>query len=171
MNIAIGTMNKAKVNAVKTVMQSQCLDAVFTPVKAHSLVSDQPMSNEETRQGAINRAQHALTLTDAHIAFGLEGGVTVLEDQLYICNWAALVTADGQSFTAAGAQLPLPIEVAQCILAGEELGPVMERYAAQSDIRQNQGAIGIFTDGLVSRQAMFEHIITLLVGQYRYNQR
>jgi non-canonical (house-cleaning) NTP pyrophosphatase len=28
--------------------------------------------------------------------------------------------------------------------------------------------VGIFTDGLVTRQQMFEHILLLLLGQYRY---
>jgi len=45
---------------------------------------------------------------------------------------------------------------------------VMEQYTQQKDIRQGTGAVGIFTQGLVSRQMMFEHIVSLLVGQYLF---
>lgn len=166
MKVAVGTKNKAKVQAVKAVV-TQFYGASIETLAVASDVSEQPMTNEETRQGAINRARHARNEGNADLGFGLEGGVTLIDGQLYICNWVALATPQ-RIYTAAGAQLPLPPIVADAVLAGEELGPVMERYAQQKDVRQNQGAIGIFTDGLVTRQQMFEHILLLVIGQYRY---
>ncbi|CAM5585098.1 inosine/xanthosine triphosphatase OS=Lysinibacillus sphaericus OX=1421 GN=yjjX PE=4 SV=1 [Lysinibacillus sphaericus] len=44
----------------------------------------------------------------------------------------------------------------------------MEQYTQRLDIRQGAGAVGIFTQGIVSRQTMFEHIVALLVGQYLF---
>ena len=44
----------------------------------------------------------------------------------------------------------------------------MEQYTKRRDIRQGAGAVGIFTQGLVSRQMMFEHIVSLLIGQYLF---
>lgn len=102
------------------------------------------------------------------MSFGLEGGVTEIEGIMYICNWGALVVADGSVFTAAGAQIVLPEEIAREIRTGKELGPVMEAYTQRRDIRQHAGAVGIFTQGLVDRQAMFEHIVALLIGQYLF---
>lgn len=166
MKVAVGTKNKAKVQAVKAVV-TQFYGASIEALAVASDVSEQPMTNEETRQGAINRARHARSEGNAELGFGLEGGVTLIDGQLYICNWVALATPQ-RIYTAAGAQLPLPPIVADAVLAGEELGPVMERYAQQKDVRQHQGAIGIFTDGLVTRQQMFEHILLLVIGQYRY---
>ncbi len=87
---------------------------------------------------------------------------------MYVCNWGALTLADGTTFTAAGAQIILPEEIAQEIRGGRELGPVMEQYTQRLDIRQGAGAVGIFTQGIVSRQTMFEHIVALLVGQYLF---
>lgn len=167
MKVAIGTKNKAKVQAVQQIVSS-FYAATFETVAVASEVREQPLSSEETRQGAINRAINALQQTDATIAFGLEGGVTQIEGQLYICNWAALATAT-TVYTAAGAQIPLPTTVAEAVIAGEALGPVMARYAKQADVSQNQGAIGVFTNELVTRQTMFEHILLLLIGQYQYN--
>ena len=168
MNIAIGTTNKAKIGAVEVIVKQFLGNAEFTYFKAASGVSEQPMTTEETRQGAINRAKNTMTATGAALSFGLEGGVTEIEGVMYICNWGALVLNDGTVFTAAGAQVVLPKEIADEIRNGKELGPVMEAYTQRRDIRQQAGAVGIFTHGLVDRQKMFEHIITLLLGQYLF---
>lgn len=168
MEIAIGTTNKAKTQAVEAIVNQYFEKVTFTYFKAASQVSDQPMTTEETRLGAMNRANNASTATGAALSFGLEGGVTEIAGEMYVCNWGALTLADGTIFTAAGAQIRLPEEIAQEIRVGKELGPVMEHYTQRLDIRQGAGAVGIFTQGIVTRQKMFEHIVALLVGQYLF---
>ena len=168
MNIAIGTTNKAKTEAGEVIARKYFAKPIFTCVKATSQVSDQPMTQEETRLGAINRSKNAIKETGAQLSFGLEGGVTEIDGVMYVCNWGALTVSDGKTYTAAGAQIILPEEIAQEIRAGKELGPVMERYTQRRDIRQGAGAVGVFTQGLVSRQIMFEHIVSLLIGQYLF---
>lgn len=168
MQIAIGTTNKAKTQAVEFIVKKYFTQTMFTHIKAASEVSEQPMTTEETRLGAINRAKNAMRETGADLSFGLEGGVTEIDGIMYVCNWGALILADGSLITAAGAQIILPEEIAQEIRTGKELGPVMEAYTQRRDIRQHIGAVGIFTQGIVDRQAMFEHIISLLVGQYLF---
>lgn len=107
MKIAIGTKNRAKTQAVQKIVTMYIKKAiVFESVSVNSDVSEQPMSDEETRQGAMNRAKATLTVTDAQIGFGLEGGVKMLDGVMYLCNWAALATKAGQVYTAAGAQIP-----------------------------------------------------------------
>ena len=168
MEIAIGTTNKAKIQAVQTIVNQYFDNITYTYFKAASQVSDQPMTTEETRLGAVNRANNTSTATEAALSFGLEGGVTEIAGEMYVCNWGALTLADGTIFTAAGAQIRLPQEIAQEIRSGKELGPVMEHYTQRLDIRQGAGAVGIFTQGIVTRQTMFEHIVSLLVGQYLF---
>ena len=93
MNIAIGTTNKAKVGAVEAIAKQFFDQAEFTYYKAASGVSEQPMTTEETRQGAINRAKNTMAATDAALSFGLEGGVTEIEGIMYVCNWGALASS------------------------------------------------------------------------------
>lgn len=172
MKILIGTHNKAKTRAVKKISSIYYPDAKFENKEVPSLVSDQPMSQEETRQGAINRAKQIMEGSeDALFGIGLEGGVQEIDGQLYICNWGALVTKNGQVFTATGAGVPLPQEVAEQLLAGAELGPVMDVYTNKIGIRHEEGAIGVFSSGLVNRSAMFEHIMLLLIGQYEFSNK
>ncbi len=168
MEIAIGTTNNAKIQSVQAIVNQYFEKVTFTYFKALSQVSDQPITTEETRLGAINRAKNTSIATGAMLSFGLEGGVTEIDGDMYVCNWGALTLADGTTFTAAGAQIILPKEIAQEIRAGKELGPIMEQYTQRLDIRQGAGAVGIFTQGIVTRQTMFEHIVALLIGQYLF---
>lgn len=162
---AIASKNPAKVKAAEAVLEK--LDIVYDLAQAdvESGVSAQPLSLAETRQGAINRSKSALSGT-LDLAIGLEGGVYELEGQMYLCNWGALATSEGQLYTAAGAQIPLPDEIAGKLRAGQELGPVMDDYANETGVRHHKGAVGILTAGFVNRDEMFEHIVSLLVGQY-----
>lgn len=169
--IAIGTKNKAKTAAVENVMKLYVKDAQFIHLDVESGVSAQPMSNEETRRGAINRAVQARLASNAPFAFGLEGGVELVDGMLYCCNWGAVACADGTILSSGGAQFALPQEVAQKVLQGQELGPVMDDFIRKSNTRQYEGAIGIFTNGLVHRKEMFEQIVTLLAGQLMYAQK
>ena len=60
MKILIGTHNRAKTKAVQTISSMYYPDAIFENMEVPSLVAEQPMSQEETRQGAINRAKKIL---------------------------------------------------------------------------------------------------------------
>lgn len=165
MKIAVGTKNKAKVGAVEEVVKHYFPNAEIIAIDVQSDVSIQPFSNEETRQGAINRARNTLIQTKADLTFGLEGGVDEIDGIMYCCNWGAIALKDGTIISSSGAQFALPEAIAQQLRVGKELGPVMDVYTNTENIRHHQGAIGIFTNGLIDRKAMFEHIVKLLVGQ------
>lgn len=169
--IAIGTKNKAKTAAVEEVAAQYFEQCTFKHISVPSGVAEQPFSDSETRQGAINRAINAREATGAGMGFGLEGGVYELDGVMYCCNWGAVALQDGTVISSSGASFVLPEEIAVKLRNGEELGPVMDVFTKTKDIRHHAGAIGIFTEGLVDRQAMFEHIVTLLIGQVFYHTK
>lgn len=168
MLVSIGTKNRAKTAAVTNIVNNYLEEVNYINVDAPSEVSEQPISDEETRQGAINRALNSLKMSEADLNFGLEGGVRTIDGKMYCCNWGALVLKNGTEITAAGALFLLPDEIADEIRKGKELGPVMDIYTNEKGIRHNKGAVGVFTANLVNRTEMFEHIVKLLIGQYLF---
>ncbi|MBY7143905.1 DUF84 family protein [Virgibacillus sp. NKC19-3] len=165
MNILVGSMNPAKIKAAQDVFPSYSI----TPKHVLSKVSPQPFSDEETREGAINRALQCATSNPKNvIGIGLEGGVMDVDNQLYLSNWGALVSPNGAIYTASGARIILPQEFAEPLKNGMELGDMMDRYAKKIGVRKKEGAIGIFTGGLISRHEMFAHVVRLLRGQWEY---
>lgn len=164
MTITVGSTNFAKVEAVKSIFENSEVKSLSVP----SNVSDQPFTDEETLEGASNRAHHAMELGKSELGIGLEGGVVEMSSVLYLCNWGALVDQFGFSTVAGGARIRLPEEVAYELRNGKELGPVMDTFAKKRDVRKLEGAIGVFTSDLVNRKEMFAHIVKLLAGQYQF---
>ncbi|KEZ53184.1 DUF84 family protein [Metabacillus indicus] len=167
MKIAIGTLNQAKVNAVK-----ECIDQLgsytLSSTSVSSGVADQPFSDEETIQGAVNRAQRVREEENADIGIGLEGGMIETDEGFFLCNWGALSVQGTDPIIAGGARIPLPAEIGRKVKSGIELKLVMDEYADKENVSQKEGAVGIFTGGLVTRKEMFKHICLLLFGQYFY---
>ncbi|HZG71366.1 MAG TPA: DUF84 family protein [Chondromyces sp.] len=167
---AIGSKNKAKASAVQRGFKEAEIEAEFIFVQADSGVSEQPFSDEETVQGAVNRAEGALGTGEAQIGIGLEGGVVETPAGLFLCNWGALAETGKPTLVAGGARILLPEAVAFRLRNGEELGPVMDEYCQRENIRSKEGAIGVFTNGLVTREEMFLHVTKLLLGQWQYKR-
>ncbi|MFS0574823.1 DUF84 family protein [Sporosarcina sp. 179-K 3D1 HS] len=170
MDFVIGSTNNAKVQAATEIIKRQYPSANLETRDVASEVSDQPFGDEETMAGAVNRAKAAALTKKGAVGIGLEGGVRMVGRQMYLCNWGALSLPDGKIFTAAGAQVPLPLEIAEQLLGGKELGPVVDEYFQASGIRQREGAIGMFTAHLVNRSQLFEHILLLLIGQLEFSE-
>lgn len=167
--MAIGTKNPAKIKAAELACRE--IGGNLVSIHVPSGVAEQPFSDEETMEGALNRARNALIETEADLGIGLEGGVVKTPYGLFICNWGALVTKTGDSFIAGGARIKLPDEVAEELYSGRELGPVMDDYTKKQDIRKSEGAVGVFSNGRITRDRMFEHVMELLIGQYEYMER
>ncbi|MBX0359077.1 DUF84 family protein [Halobacillus sp. Nhm2S1] len=166
MKIYVGSQNPTKIESVKSVFP----DMEVIGMEVESKVAAQPFSDEETLEGAINRARECASQNKANIGIGLEGGVMEIEDDLYLCNWGALVDGKENVYTASGARIPLPDEIKAGLEKGKELGEVMDEYTDKHDVRKKEGAIGIFTNGVIHREEMFTHVVKLLKGQWSYDQ-
>ncbi|WP_421380597.1 DUF84 family protein [Bacillus salacetis] len=171
MIVGIGTKNKAKIAAVQGGFSELLKEEIqYESFKTESGVSEQPFSDEETIQGAINRAAAVLEMSGGHIGIGLEGGVVQTGYGLFLCNWGALVEKGKHPIIAGGARILLPDSIAKRLAEGEELGPVMDDYCQSEGIRHHEGAMGIFTNGAVNRDEMFKHTVKLLVGQWEFRR-
>lgn len=164
MKVIVGSKNPTKLKAVQSTFNNH----EIISLDVSTGVSSQPFSDQETMEGAIHRAKECVKSSPNSIGIGLEGGVMYIEDDLYLCNWGALVTGDGEVFTASGARIALPKDIETQLRAGYELGDIMDLYAKKQSVRSNEGAIGIFTNNQVDRGDLFTHVVKLLKGQWEY---
>jgi inosine/xanthosine triphosphatase len=149
--IAVGSTNPVKVTAVQSIVAQIWPDVEIVPLDAPSGVADMPLTDEECIAGARNRAQAARRLVGADMGIGLEGGAHQNGANLYLVGWAVAVTADGREGVGGSGRLPLPPIIARRLLAGEELGPVMDDLLGEANVKQKGGAIGALTAGLIPR--------------------
>ena len=165
MTIAVGSTNPLKVQSVKNAVDDGINVIAYS---ASSDVRIQPLLEEETRQGAINRAQDSLNQTHADLAIGLEAGVFFLKDDIYLCHWGALVDKNGKVYLTNGPIILLPSEYREELLAGVSLEKIMHHSTGIESLGKKEGAIGIFTQNRLKREQVLTDIAKVLLAQYRY---
>ncbi|MBB5172790.1 DUF84 family protein [Texcoconibacillus texcoconensis] len=168
-SIVVGSTNRVKINAVSRVFQPYGYEVYSQDVP--SFVSEQPYSQNETKRGAANRAEGALSSSHAMAAIGLEGGIVDEDDSMWLCNWGALKTDDGQLFFTSGLGLPIPKDVAHLIRSGHTLGEAIDQWTHKHQVSKNEGTVGILTNGFVSRTDLFEMIVRGLFGQWSFSKK
>jgi len=173
MNIFVGSTNPVKCNAVKIVAQEQWPKAIVEGFEVLSGISEQPRTDEETRQGARNRAIAAFEIGITKnsklqksnvLGVGLEGGIHLLDGELWSTVWVAVVDAQQQYYESNGARFKIPKTIAELLAAGEEMGPAVSKLFAGANIKQQQGAIGVITRNFVDRTEEYASIAKLALG-------
>lgn len=172
MKIFVGSTNPVKINAVVNAASETWPEVEVRGMKVKSGVDDQPMSDEETRKGAINRAKEAISAVLMEneknlevLGVGLEGGVFVDDqDEMWSTVWVAVVDKEENLFVANGARFKVPDLIANPIAQGEEMGPVVAKVVGQADVRSKQGMIGVVTDGFIDRTEEYQGIVKMALG-------
>lgn len=164
MKIIIASHNPVKIQAVESAFKAQFpgRELILTPIQVESGVSDQPMSDDETRQGARNRVINArLACPDGDYWVGLEGGLELLGDQLLASAWMAIAGPSGSISEARSPTLPLPPRVKELVMTGMELGEANDRVFSTINSKQSGGAFGLLTDGLLTRKGVYTQTLIL----------
>jgi non-canonical (house-cleaning) NTP pyrophosphatase len=78
----------------------------------------------------------------------------------------AVVDGNGRSHIGSGTRLLLPEGIIQRVLAGEELGFVMDDLLGEENVKQKGGAIGALTGGLIMRQEAFTHSVAYALAPF-----
>jgi inosine/xanthosine triphosphatase len=124
-------------------------------VSAASGVSDQPADDNETFQGAANRAQNAqLAVPDADFWVGLEGGIEDKEESMESYAWIVVRSANQVGKGKTGIFF-LPPKVAALIHEGKELGEADDIVFGQTNSKQSNGAIGLLTHDVITRKTFY----------------
>jgi inosine/xanthosine triphosphatase len=164
MKIVVTSHNPVKIAAVREAFLTQFPSDELTliPLGIDSEVSEQPMSDEETRNGARNRVKNArLEHPDADFWVGLEGGLDMFDDQMMAFAWMVISNRDGHLSETRSATLPLPPAVRSLVTEGLELGEANDRVFATLNSKQGGGAFGLLTDGLVTRESIYTQTLIL----------
>lgn len=157
MDIAVGSLNRVKVEAVRNVMEKIYGDVRITAVDVPSNVPEQPFE-EQTRQGAENRAREALG--DHDMAVGIEAGVFEFSDGMYDIQQCCIVDRDGRATYGQGSGFRYPDEIAGRVRDGETVGDACRDLFGREGIGKKGGAIGMLSRGLLTRLELTEQSVT-----------
>jgi non-canonical (house-cleaning) NTP pyrophosphatase len=194
MHLTIASTNPVKIQSALHGFRQMFPDVTFTAegISVPSGVSDQPMTDEETLQGALNRASNARAAhPGSDYWVGIEGGCEEKHGELWTFAWVVVlglssprhegyqqsepanvadvglggeVILTGKARTGA---FMLPQEVASLVRSGVELGIADDRVFGRSNSKQTNGAVGLLTADLIDRQRYYEHAVVLALIPFK----
>jgi inosine/xanthosine triphosphatase len=179
MLIVVGSTRPAKVEATRAAIEvvarvdDRFNSATIQSMDLTSIAPMMPMTDRAILEGARLRAQTLLDRTSpapqAQLTIGVEGGLDPLPTdggRYVLKTWAAVSDGTRWGYGSGGAIL-VPDTVTREVLAGRELGDVIDEVAGAA-VRGTRGAWGILTRDLVGRQDSFTTAILAALAPF-YN--
>eukprot|EP00511_Aplanochytrium_stocchinoi_P010483 CAMPEP_0204862894 /NCGR_PEP_ID=MMETSP1348-20121228/2898_1 /ASSEMBLY_ACC=CAM_ASM_000700 /TAXON_ID=215587 /ORGANISM="Aplanochytrium stocchinoi, Strain GSBS06" /LENGTH=634 /DNA_ID=CAMNT_0052013047 /DNA_START=347 /DNA_END=2251 /DNA_ORIENTATION=- len=178
--VLIGSKNPVKINATKLAFQHSYPEAEFKSfefigMRAPSLVADQPVGDEETKRGAINRAKYCyqncikLDVDPNHVVYtlGLEGGIKDTDKGYECFAWISVydVTSD-EINSCRTASFELPQGLTRLLKTGVELGTADDMLYKRVNGKQGSGTVGILTGGVIDRTEYYRHCAILALAPF-----
>ncbi len=152
-NVIIASKNPVKIEATKMAFKRTFpnQDFKFKGVSVKSGVSDQPKSNQESKEGANNRADNAKELfSSGDYWVGIEAGIEKTKEGMESFSWVVIKSKEREG-RAKGNIFFLPKRVAQLIEEGKELGEADDIVFNDNNSKQKNGSVGILTHDLIDR--------------------
>jgi inosine/xanthosine triphosphatase len=169
--VAVGSTRRPKLDAV-----DRALSAIFpllhpkasfeiAAVAVPSGVRHTPLSREEMMAGARERVNALRQVAEANnepwkYFVGLEGGIDTMREGgrrlVFLQNWAYVADGTGAgAFGQSGALLLPEFLAKQVVDDGVELAEAIDLFAGSKGIRDAQGAWGVLTRNLITREEAF----------------
>jgi len=161
MKIVVASKNPVKLNAARAGFESFFSDVEVNGVVVDSGVSDQPMSDDETLNGARKRAANARAEhPEADFWVGIEGGVHRDDNGLTAFAWIVVCGREitGESRTTT---FRLPPGVNELIDRGYELGTANDMLFNAHNSKQQSGAVGLLTNNAITRTQLYVQAVQL----------
>lgn len=167
--IVVASQNPVKLEAVRDGFSRMFSGMQFAiqPLSVPSGVGDQPSSNSEALQGALNRAHRAAEkIQNADYWVGVEGGIEDLGDEMAAFAWIVVISNE---FTGKGrtGTFYLPPAVAELVRQGVELGEADDIVFGRSNSKQEDGAIGILTGNIIDRAQLYAQAVILALIPFK----
>lgn len=172
-SVVVASENPVKINAVALGFERMFPGEAFRfrGMVVPSGVSDQPMTDQAARLGAVTRASNAQQAApQADYWVGIEGGCAVLEGEMVAFAWI-VVLSNAQRGSARTAQFRLPKEVQALVEGGMELGAADDSVFGRTNSKQNSGAVGLLTADVVTRTTLYEQAVVLALIPFKNMDR
>ncbi|KAF4629994.1 hypothetical protein G7Y89_g8147 [Cudoniella acicularis] len=173
--IVVASKNPVKIGAAIEGFQRMFPNSKYATqgINVPSGVPEQPFSDAETLQGALNRAQNARE-QEPHADYwiGIEGGVEDTPDQtagtLQSFAWVVVIDRErGRIGKARTATFYQPEEVAKLVRGGMELGHADDQVFGRSNSKQSNGSVGLLTGDVIGREAYYVQAVILALIPFK----
>jgi len=168
-SVIVASTNPVKLQAVRQGFARMFPAGHFSvcPLMVAAAVSDQPLTDGETRLGALARAIAAREkLPDAEFWVGIEGGVDQIDGHMAAFAWVAILSQSGEGFSRSGTFF-LPEKIADLVRSGKELGEADDIIFGRANSKQQNGAIGLLSGDAIDRTGLYAQAVLLALIPFK----
>ncbi|MFH0735188.1 MAG: inosine/xanthosine triphosphatase [bacterium] len=166
--VLVGSKNPVKIESAKITFEKYFGDCEVLGIDVNSSVPNQPINND-TFEGAKNRALELFKCNStnnlaADYFVGIEGGIMELYNIWFSFGCMCVIDKNKNIGYGTSPLFQLPKFVVDRLLKGEELGDVIDSLFDKTNTKQNLGAIGYLTNGVMNRTELYSAgLITALI--------
>ncbi len=173
MKIIVGTKNHKKVTSAKKIFQDVLSPNRLTveSCDAQSLVPNAP-HDEETYNGAMNRAKECMNKCSGNYYVGIESGLVERYGNLFEESWAVVLSDNGDSYIGYSSGLLIPHVITKRMRQGEKHDTIMEYYDRLFELPEdNRDTWSRYTGGNISRQLSLDEALRNAIIQLMPSDR
>ena len=167
--VVVCSKNPVKLTAVKKAFLRMFSKEEFSfkTHDANSNVPKQPVGDDETYRGALNRINHSKeSYLDFDFYVAIEGGIDDNGKEMSAYAWIVILS-ENKMGKAKTATYYLPYKIAELIRQGHELGKADDIVFNRRNSKQNQGSVGLLTDNAITRTSYYVPAVMLALIPFK----
>lgn len=168
--IIVASNNPVKIKSAETGFTKMFPDESFKieGFSAKSNVPDQPMNEEETLRGAINRTNNVSKLSPyADYWVGIEGGLKEVDGEMEAFAWVVVKSKEGKIGKGKTGSFFLPKRMVELVKEGKELGEADDIVFGKINSKQANGTVGNLTGDVLTRITYYEPAVVLALIPFK----
>lgn len=161
--VIVGSRNPVKISCTDSGFH-QVFEGIYLVegLNVSSDVEAQPVGDEQTYKGAMNRANNSKAVfPEADFWVGIEGGVEKFQGELAAFAWVVILNKNGKVGKARTSQFFLPKAIADLVHGGMELGAADDKFFKLENSKEHIGSVGILTKGALDRKNYYQQAVVL----------
>ena len=171
MKIVVCSKNKAKNEAVESVIKDFISDYEIISLDTNSNVSETPIGDQEGILGCKNRIIDAINqVSDANLYIAMEGILTETFDETFLCGWTVIYNKDkNEYYYGCSAKVHVPSVIVNDLSKDERLSDKVAKYfnCTEEEVR-NYGTNGMLTNGCYRRVDEFtDSVLCAISSKYK----
>jgi len=134
-------------------------------VEVNSGITDQPLDEKTTVEGATNRAREAMKkIPQCDFSIGLEGGLSLIDNRYFLVCVAVILDKENKKYIGVSSKLCLPRSVSDKIKKGGQFGVVIRDFEKENNEDKD---ILLIIKKLIKRNVAFKEAIVNSYQIYR----
>lgn len=166
MLVILGSTSPVKVNATKQAFETYFTGVEIKGIRVPSRIKPFPTSDEETYQGALNRANAVSEQMHADYYVGLEGGLQNLKGHTLVKQIAVIKKGERICVGVSSGYTAPESLIKRLDMTSDESRKILDKYFGKNEILSKEGIIGVLTNEILNRTIVSRNAVICALARF-----